>query len=112
MARYQLVVLTNAAPGKDAEFNAWYDNRHVQDVLAIPGFLGAQRFKLTPGSGQTNWSYLALYDIETDDPAKTMADMQAHAASGKMEMSDAADLSTATVFFASTLGPKVAAPNK
>jgi hypothetical protein len=112
MARYQLVVLTNAAKGKDAEFNAWYDNTHVKDVLEIPGFLAAQRYKLAPGSGQTNWSYLALYEIETDDPAKTMADMQAHAASGKMAASDAADLSTATVFFASTLGPKVMATNK
>ena len=107
MAKYQLVVLTNAAKGRDEEFNKWYDEQHVGDVLAIPGFSACQRYRLTPASGQTAWSYLALYDVETDDPAKMMAAMQTHAQSGKMPMSDAADLSTATVFFASPLGAKV-----
>ena len=109
MAKYQLVVLTNAAKGRDDEFNKWYDGQHVGDVLRIPGFTACQRFRLQPGSGQTAWSYLALYDVETDDPAKTMEAMQAHAMSGQMPMSDAADLSTATVFFASPLGGKVTA---
>ena len=107
MAKYQLVVLTNAAKGRDEEFNAWYDKTHVKDVLAIPGFTGCQRYKLNPASGQTNWGYLALYDVETDDPAKMMAAMAEAGASGRMEMSEAADLSTATVFFAQPLGPKV-----
>jgi len=106
MAKYQLVVLTNAAKGKDAEFNEWYDTQHIPDVLQIAGFTGAQRYKLQPAAGQTNWSYLAIYDVETDDPAKTMEAMQAHAAAGKMRMSDASDSATATVFFASPLGGK------
>jgi hypothetical protein len=110
MARHQLVVLTNAAPGRDAEFNEWYDQRHLQDVLAVPGMVSAQRFHLKPGMGHTAWSYLAIYDVETDDPAKVLAELQARA--GEMEMSSAADLSNATLFFASALGPKVNAPNK
>ena len=112
MAHYQLVVLTNAAAGRDEEFNAWYDGQHLPDVLSVPGFVSAQRFRLAPASGHTAWSYLAIYDVETDDPAKAMAELEARAASGQMAMSDAADLSNATVFFASALGPKVAAPGK
>ncbi len=112
MPRYQLIVLTNAVKGRDGEFNDWYDNRHLADVLSVPGFTGAQRFRLEPASGITDWSYLAIYDMETDDPAKCMADLQAKGAAGQMVMSDAADLSNATVFYASALGPRVDAPKR
>ena len=109
MPRYQMIVLTNAAKGRDDEFNDWYDNRHLADVLAVPGFVGAQRFRLEPAAGNTAWSYLAIYDMETDDPAKCMAELQARGGTSEMVMSDAADLSNATVFYASALGPHIAA---
>jgi hypothetical protein len=112
MPRYQLIVLTNAAKGRDEEFNDWYDNQHLGDVLSVPGFVGAQRFRLDPAAGSTDWSYLAIYDMETDDPAKCMAELQAQGAAGKMVMSDAADLSNATVFYATALGSWVGVPQK
>src|SRR5207302_6908712 len=41
------IAFTNAVEGRSDEFNAWYDNTHVQDVLSIPGFKSVQRFKAT-----------------------------------------------------------------
>ena len=45
MRTFTFVALTNAVAGREQEFNDWYDHQHVKDVLAIPGFLTAQRFE-------------------------------------------------------------------
>jgi hypothetical protein len=92
MALYRLVVLTNAVDGRDADYNTWYTDQHLSDVLKVPGFVGAQRFKLvatmTKGS---QFEYLAIYDVETDDPVAAVAALKARSASGTMVMSDALD---------------------
>ena len=41
MGRYMFLGLTNATEGRDDEFNDWYDNRHLPDVLAVEGFVAA-----------------------------------------------------------------------
>ena len=46
MAKCKLVALTTPLPGKEAEFNDWYQNAHLPEIISIPGFEGAQRFQL------------------------------------------------------------------
>jgi hypothetical protein len=69
-ATYKFVVLTNAVEGREDEYNDWYTNRHLPDVLAIPGIVEAVRFELA-GTQRIAppwpYRYLAIYDIETDD---------------------------------------------
>ena len=69
MARHILTVMTNPVAGKDQEFNDWYSNTHIQEVVEIPGFVSAQRFKLsdTQMGGENEYGYLAIYEIEADD---------------------------------------------
>jgi hypothetical protein len=57
-----LVVLTRPLPGRDEEYNRWYDERHLDDVLnVIGGFTAARRFtRIGDGPG---WQYLAIYEI-------------------------------------------------
>ncbi|HEU0103444.1 MAG TPA: hypothetical protein VFR07_14090 [Mycobacteriales bacterium] len=38
------VVRTAVLPDGDADFNAWQDDEHLGALLALPGYLGAQRF--------------------------------------------------------------------
>ena len=50
------------------EFNHWYNNRHIPDRLALPGFLTARRFTLIGGTPKEyaitpEAEYLALYDL-------------------------------------------------
>ena len=64
-----LVVQTNAAHGREREFNDWYNNTHLADVLAVPGFKSAQRFMLSPtrrfsDTPDYKYRYLALYEFE------------------------------------------------
>jgi uncharacterized protein DUF4286 len=57
-----LMVVIEIDPEHEAELNQWYDEEHIPEKLAAPGFRSARRFKdhLTPGR------YLTLYEI--DDP--------------------------------------------
>ena len=50
---------------RDDEWNEWYDDVHIPDILAVDGFVAATRWKLvTPTPFGAN--YLALYDVHGD----------------------------------------------
>lgn len=67
--------LTNAAEGRDDDFNEWYDTFHLKEVVGnCPGFVAGQRYKLSAqqrageGTGRPSpWGYIAIYEIEGDD---------------------------------------------
>jgi hypothetical protein len=64
-----MVVLSNSKPDRIDEFNDWYSNVHVLDVLnKLDGFTSAQRFELsdTPGPQQSPYRYLVLYEVPED----------------------------------------------
>ena len=56
-------------PSDEAEFNRWYDREHLEERVAIPGFLEARRYVAHDGQPK----YLSLYSTETfevlDSPA-------------------------------------------
>jgi len=74
MARHTLVVFTNAAPGKHDEFNTWYDEVHLRDVVGLEGFVAAQRFRLAERQimEDRTFEYLAIYEIECKDINKAL----------------------------------------
>mgnify|MGYP001183584620 CR=1 FL=1 len=89
--RYKFVVLTNAVDGRDAEFNDWYTNVHLPDVLAIPGVVSAERFKLAHAQriAEQPYGYLAIYEVETDDLKSVTAEIGKRAGTPAMVLSDA-----------------------
>jgi len=94
MSRYKLVVLTRPAPGREADYNAWYDKVHLPDVLAVPGFEAAERLSLertVRGDPDGASPYLAIYDVETEDPDGALAALSQAVSSGQMTLSDAMD---------------------
>jgi hypothetical protein len=80
------IVLTNAVDGNDAEFNDWYDARHIHDSLAIPGFVSGRRYRVTSAAGpdDARWSYLALYEIELTRAAEALAEAAVRAGGPQM----------------------------
>jgi hypothetical protein len=56
-------------PSDEAEFNRWYDREHLEERVAIAGFVEARRFV----AHQATPKYLSLYSTETfevlDSPA-------------------------------------------
>lgn len=85
MPRGIFFVSTYPVPGREDEFNDWYSNVHISEIASLPGFVGARRFAPADGDGP----YVAIYEMESDDLEKTLADMRAVAESGLLKMSDA-----------------------
>lgn len=64
-----LLTSMNIGAADEAEFNRWYDREHLEERVAIDGFLEARRYVAHDG----NPKYLSLYSTETfevlDSPA-------------------------------------------
>jgi hypothetical protein len=64
-----LLTSMNIDAAHEAEFNRWYDREHLEERVAITGFLEARRYVAHDG----NPKYLSLYSTETfevlDSPA-------------------------------------------
>ena len=105
MANVVLVVLTNPVSGeRDEEFNEWYNNTHLKDVLTVPGYVAATRFRLLDktvleGAEQPKQRYLAIYELDTDDVDRAAAQLQGAMQGGEMFISDSLDLPTAAANF-------------
>jgi len=56
-----LLTSMNIDPAHEAEFNRWYDREHLEERVAMPGFLEARRYVALDG----NPKYLSLYSTET-----------------------------------------------
>lgn len=58
-----LLTLTEPPAAMEEEFNAWYDEEHLAERLAIPGFRSATRWvaDVPPGQGK----YLATYELDS-----------------------------------------------
>ncbi len=107
MAAYTMVVMTNAKPGRDREFNDWYTNVHLPEVCQVPGIKAARRFEHSrslpeggPETIQTGTKYLALYEIETDDIDSVVKGLMDSAAT--MTMSDSLEMRAYAEFFKET----------
>ena len=55
-----LAVRATVEPGREDEFNRWYNSEHIPDVVnTFAACLGAARYKVTDGDG--SHQYIALY---------------------------------------------------
>jgi hypothetical protein len=99
MARHLLVVNTNPVTGREDEYNRWYSLTHLQEVVQIPGFVSAQRFRSADAQlgDAGDFRYLALYELETDDLAATLQALR-DAVPG-LQMSDALDSNLTALAF-------------
>lgn len=100
MAKFKLLALTNANEGRDKEFNEWYDNTHLKDLLNMPAVKSATRFRLIDNK---SWAYLSIYDLDCEDPREVVKDIEALVASGKMVISPAVSLDSALALLAQPL---------
>jgi hypothetical protein len=76
--KHALFVYSDPVEGREDDFNAWYNDVHLKEVLTVEGFVRAQRYKVadvTPGI--TDHKYVAIYEIESDDLEATLAKLQA-----------------------------------
>jgi hypothetical protein len=105
MTTHQLLVFSNPAEGHEDEYNQWYDTVHLGEVLQVPGFMSAQRYRidLAPGS-PVSQRYLAVYEVEADNPSEVLSRLGA--ARSSMNMSDAFDPSSTSALVVSPVGER------
>jgi hypothetical protein len=68
MEKHLIVVFTEPIEGQEDDYNAFYDEKHVPEVVAAKGVVAGQRFILAdPGhKGGPPHKYLTIYEIEGD----------------------------------------------
>ena len=98
MARYVYTVFSNAVAGQEKEYNRWYNEQHLDDVLRVAGFVSAQRFKLAQPDPQAPAQYLAIYNIDSNDVQKTLAQLVELAGKPQMPISPALDMQVVKTF--------------
>ena len=110
MKKFKLLVLSNPREARDQEYNDWYTKRHLAEVVSVPGFVSAQRFKLTDPMGYPHdHRYLAIYEIESDDPKAVMDEMMRRSGTPAMVISEALDLEGANIGLYEECSPVVEA---
>jgi hypothetical protein len=94
MTKGVLAVQTVPAAGRDDDYNEWYNEVHLMEILKIAGFTSARRFRKVHGEGMP---YLAIYEVEADDLEAAEASIGKAAGAGELFISDALDQGTAQV---------------
>ena len=96
-----LVFSQPVSADREAEYNNWYDNVHLHDLVAVEGVVSASRYQvsdtqLVPEAAPDGPPYLAIYEIEADDPAAVLAAIRE---GGAFRPGDALDRATSQAFF-------------
>jgi len=90
--RYVYLVMADPLPGREADFNDGYQNMHMGDLVQLPGWTGAQRFRLVPDVTPRNIQplyrrgNLIIWDQEGADLGKLQSDSRAAIAGGKSRL--------------------------
>lgn len=96
---YYYLVFSNPTEGQEAEYNRWYEAQHIPDVLSVPGFVSAERFRLNdvqmyPGVKIAMPRYLVSYVIRSHDIDQVMKEVSRRLQSGATVISPAFDKKT------------------
>ena len=90
--RYVFLVMSDPLPGREFDFNDGYQNMHMGDLVQLPGWTGAQRFRLVPNVMPRNTQplyrrgNLIIWDQEGTDLGKLRSDANAAIAGGKSRL--------------------------
>ena len=100
MPRYLLIALNRPTDGDgdEAEFNDWYDNTHIDELLSIDGSQSVRRFKILQ-QARIDQAYVSVTEIEADDPAVVMQQLGERASA----ITDTMDRSTSVFVLAEEL---------
>jgi hypothetical protein len=99
---YTLIVYTSPAEGREADYNAWYDDVHLAEFSALPGVINGRRFKVAAADAAAKPTYAAVYELSSH-PDSVFAAMNEGIKDGSVHMSDAIDVTSLSM---TTLEPR------
>lgn len=105
MTKHVVLVLTEPVAGREEEFNAYYEDLHIDEVLATAGWRSGQRFTLTDeAGGDCPLPYLAMYEVEAEDPKEILRTL--NVTRPQRQQSSALNKKTAAAWVFTPTGPK------
>jgi len=107
--RYMLLEFSNALPGRDADFDK-FANQRIQSVLGVPGWLAAQRFRVTdiPGRAPSDKpKYLTMWEAEGTSAQTINTALTRALESGTVKKNAAADESSAEMVYWEPITPHI-----
>jgi hypothetical protein len=117
--RYVYMVMSDPMPGREFDFNDGYQNMHMGDLVQLPGWTGAQRFRLVPDVEPRNIKplyrrgNLIIWDQEGADLEKLRSDANAAIAGGKSRRIPGFDYSpeAGVRVYYQVIGPRATRPD-
>ncbi|HEY2089688.1 MAG TPA: hypothetical protein VGH54_27165 [Mycobacterium sp.] len=111
MPKAVLIVYTNPiSPERDYDFNHWYDEIHLPEVLAADGFVAASRYRVSDaqakGVATPAHRYASVYEVDTADLQGALDALLRSARD--LDMGDSLDLSTASAVLWEEITPRLA----
>jgi hypothetical protein len=93
MEKHLLLVFTHPVEGREDEFNRWYDEQHLRDVVGLPGIVSGQRFAFQEASRNSaragpEFGYLAIYEVPGGELEKAKAALAETAAERRAAASE------------------------
>lgn len=76
------------SPEVEEEYNRWYSDVHLGDVLRVPGVVSATRYARDENA-PSGAPYLALYEFEAESIDSILAEIKVRAGTADMVLSDA-----------------------
>jgi hypothetical protein len=109
---YYFLVFSNPVAGHEDEYNQWYDHQHAQDVVAIPGFVTAQRFvkndlPLYRMVDVQVPKYLIIYKIVSADVEAVFREVNRRLESGETVISPTFDRKTSVSYVYKPFRPEI-----
>ena len=81
MPKAIMVVESAPGEGREDEYNEWYSKKHIPQILQSPGFVRANRYRLSDlpqaGTPVSKHPYVVIYHLDADDIGAAIADMRA-----------------------------------
>ena len=103
--KHLVLILTEPTEGREDEFNDYYENLHLKEVLETTELATAQRFRLAAQAGaECPLPYLAVYETEADNAEAVIDNL--NATRSERQQSDALNRRTGRVWVFEEIGPR------
>lgn len=98
-------IRTAPTTGQEGAFETYYDSQHVDDILAVPGFVSARRYQSLAPEGEWAGTMMSIYEIEAESAEAVMAEMGRRYGTDQMPLSDTVDSSRTFTLMAAEIMP-------
>lgn len=110
---YYYFVFSNPVAGHEDEYNTWYNEQHAEDVVAVPGFVTAQRFvkndlPLYREADVRLPKYLIVYKVVTENLDAVVAEVFRRLEAKETLLSPAYDRASSISYIYRVFRPEIA----